>query len=68
MSGAPVYACEHCGKPFATKQSRHHHRMDAHLRKKKPQAKREETFADRAVDAWLDEAMGIHNADQEWLL
>lgn len=62
-----VYACEHCGKIFPSKQSRHHHRMDAHQRKRKPQPTREQTIADMEIDALLDEAMGIYNPDQEWL-
>ena len=28
----------------------------------------DESMADRAVQAQLDEAMGIYNPDQEWLI
>lgn len=54
--------CKVCKKEFATIRGRRNHQAAAH------KAPHPESFASRAIQAELDQAMGIYNPDQEWLL
>lgn len=64
--------CPYCQKRFADDNGRY-----SHMKMKHPMMKRahlrpakddEESFADLARQAEIDEAMGVYNFDQEWLL
>ena len=72
---AKPWQCAHCKKRFADAFAvREHHKMK-HKNKKLAQAVKDatrrdddESFADRAVAASLDHAMGIDNPDYDWLV
>lgn len=64
--------CPHCKKRFADQNALHQHNRAKHTRKigKRSRAPDPdyETFADRAIQAELDHAMGIDNPDYDWLV
>lgn len=70
------FQCSRCSKKFKTEQGTKAHIADHHRKKggevialpPRPADDGEESFADRAIDAHLDRAMGIYNSDSEWLI
>ena len=70
------FQCSRCTKKFKTEQGTKAHIADHHRKKGaevialppyKPDGD-DESFADRAIDAHLDRAMGIYNPDSDWLI
>jgi hypothetical protein len=64
--------CSKCGKAFANINNFHQHSAEVHKGKAKavprpPRPEREESIAERAIQAELDVSMGIPTAD-EWLV
>lgn len=64
--------CSKCGKPFANINDFDAHNAAKHLGAGKavprpPRAEREESIAERAIQAELDVSMGIPT-DDEWLV
>lgn len=67
------FRCE-CGRKFGSMKAWEQHKAMSYAHNpnatvtKIARPQREETFADRAIAAELDRAMGIYNPDQDWLL
>lgn len=77
MSRSHQWQCSLCKRKKATREAvadhiRAYHKKPAEPVKVTPlppaEVEDDESFADRAIDAELDRAMGIHNPDQDWLL
>jgi len=69
------WACAVCMRRFGSERAAADHRRDVHKSSgsatavpRPPDEPDDESFADRAVRAELDRAMGVYNPDQEWLL
>lgn len=75
------WQCQHCSKRFVDAFALREHHKVKHKSKKLPKAVKdaihqhrgkrgdfEESFADRAIQAQLDHAMGIDNPDYDWLV
>lgn len=54
--------CPECTKSFPTRRG-----LKDHMRAKHTDDD-DESFASRAIQAGLDEAMGVHNDDYDWLV
>lgn len=80
-SPAKPWQCRHCPKRFTDPFAMREHHKAKHKHKKLPQAVKdaihahrerrgdfEESFADRAIAAELDHAMGVDNPDYDWLV
>jgi hypothetical protein len=65
------WKCSRCGKKYANPDSVRIHVRDKHKGKgepcRVPSPEDDESFADRAIQAEIDRAMGIPN-DDDWLL
>lgn len=82
MTTAPTQApakpwpCSHCHKRFVDAYAVREHHKAKHKNKKLAQAVKDatrrrdddESYADRAIAAELDHAMGISNPDYDWLV
>ena len=76
MADPKPWQCDHCSKRFVDAFAVREHHKAKHKNKKLAQAVKdatgrrddEESFADRAIAAELDRAMGVHNPDGDWLL
>lgn len=76
MSATRQWQCSLCKRKKATREAvadhiRAYHKKPAEPVKVAPHPATEaddESYANRAIDAALDRAMGIHNPDQDWLL
>jgi ferredoxin len=69
------WGCSHCSKRFVDAFAVREHHKKKHKNKKLSQTVKdatrrdeEESFADRAIAAELDHAMGIGNPDYDWLV
>ena len=77
------WKCDHCAKTFAEADGAKQHHNKKHPGKRMNKAVRtatkiarqarldrddDESFADRAIAASLDHAMGISNPDYDWLV
>lgn len=54
------FKCDECKKKFEKKNALKAHKRDKHAE--------EESFADRTVNAMIDNATGRHNEDYDWLV
>lgn len=69
------FQCSRCKDKFKTEQGAKAHIAKRHSKRggevivmpDKPQEEYE-SFADRAIDAHLDRAMGVYNPDADWLI
>lgn len=81
MSEQKPWQCNHCTKKFADVFALRDHHKVKHKNKKLSKAAKEaihahrekrgdfeESFADRAINAQLDRAMGVDNPDYDWLV
>lgn len=71
------FQCSRCKDKFKTEQGAEAHIANHHRKKGgevvtlspfQHESGDGESFADRAIDAHLDQAMGIYNPDSEWLI
>ncbi len=75
MRGPMKFQCSRCQDKFRTEQGTQMHIANRHKKRggevlpyTPPPHDESESFADRAIDAHLDRAMGIYNPDADWLI
>ena len=79
MTAGPIH-CPYCKKTFVDVGAQYSHWKDRHRNRtmpaeskafraqKKIEREGDPSFADRAIEAQLDHAMGVHNLDYDWLV